>query len=142
MNIQYTVLKPGSIILKKKYNWFKCLWAKLFKKVLPYNDFTMFGGPCDLVNTFGKKTDAILVEPKKNYSKKEIKALFNVLDFKDDIAVSSDNSISVQDLFAAINAIRVETFPENTKDLQAFLNSKYYIIKPLADEKTWSEYIL
>lgn len=142
MNIQYIVLKPGSIVLNKKYNWFKRFWAKLFKKVLPYNDFTIFGGPCDLVNTFSKKTEAILVEPKKNYSKKEIKTLLSVLDFKDDVAVSPDSSVSVQDLFTAINAVRVGTFPEGTEDLQAFLNSKYYNIKSLADEKTWSEYIL
>lgn len=142
MNIQYIVLKPGSIIINKKYNWFKRLWAKLFKKVLPYNDFIIFGGPCDLVNTFSKKTEAFLIEPKKDYNKKEIKILLNVLDFKDDIAVSPKSSVSVQDLFTAINAIRVNTFPENTKDLQAFLNSKYYNIKPLADEKNWSEYIL
>lgn len=140
--MQYVVLKPGSVVLNKKYNWFKRLWAKLFRKVLPYNDFTMFGGSCDLVNTFSKKTEAILVEPKKNYSKKEIKILLNILDFGDDVAVSQDTPVSIQDLFAAINAVRVGTFPEGTKDLQAFLNSKYYNIKSLADEKTWSEYIL
>lgn len=140
MNIQYVTLKPGCVLLYKKYNWFKRFWAKLSKKVLPYNHFIIFKDSCDLVNTFSKNTD-VIAEPKKNYSKKEINTLEKILEFKGDIATSSEEGIKIEDLFAAINVIRTNTFSDNTNDLQAFLNSKYYNIRELSNEKNWNEYI-
>ena len=44
-------------------------------------------------------------------------------------------------LKAAINIIRTNTFSDNTNDLQAFLNNKYYNIRELSNEKNWNEYI-
>lgn len=141
MNIQYVTLKPGCVLLCKKYNWFKRFWAKLSKKVLPYNHFVIFKDSCDLVNAYSKNTDVIIAEPKKNYSKKEISTLEKILEFNGDIATSLEEGIKIEDLFAAINVIRTNTFSDNTNDLQAFLNSKYYNIRELSNEKNWNEYI-
>lgn len=72
MNIQYVTLKPGCVLLCKKYNWFKRFWAKLSKKVLPYNHFVIFKNSCDLVNTFSKNTDIIIAEPKRTIVRKRL----------------------------------------------------------------------
>ena len=73
--------------------------------------------------------------------KKELKRLNTIVDSsKEEGDWLSSNKATVADLFTAINCVRPDTF-ENTKDLDAFLDNKYYTIKDLADEQNWSEYI-
>ena len=72
MNIQYVTLKPGCVLLCKKYNWFKRFWAKLSKKVLPYNHFIIFKDSCDLVNVFSKIQTLLLLNLKRTIVRKRL----------------------------------------------------------------------
>lgn len=139
--MEYMSIKQGSILLQRDYNWIVRLWYKIRKKNLKYNKFIIFTADCDLVSIQGERKDAIVAEPKKAYSKKELKRLNTIVDSsKEEGDWLSSNKATVADLFTAINCVRPDTF-ENTKDLDAFLDNKYYTIKDLADEQNWSEYI-
>lgn len=147
MSVQYLVAKPGSILLKKNYNWFKRLWAKITKKELPYNYFIIFFEEIDVINRDrSKRLESALVEPKKQYSKRELRALKVLCDAEDgwkSIYNSFYNldGLRVADLFCAINVVRPNTFEDGKRELNDFLSSKYYISKRLSDEKIWNEYI-
>lgn len=139
--MEYMSIKPGSVLLQRDYNWIVRLWYKIRKKNLKYNKFIIFTDDCDLVSIQGERKDAVVAEPKKAYSKKELKRLNTIVDSsKEEGDWLSSNKATVADLFTAINCVRPDTF-ENTKDLDAFLDNKYYTIKDLADEQNWSEYI-
>lgn len=142
MNIEYMTIKPGSILLQKDYNWIVKLWYKLVKKELKFNKFTIFTTDCDLINIHGEHRDAVIAEPKKAYSKKELKRLNTFIDSskKEEGDWLSSDKATVSDLFIAINCVRPDTF-ESKNNLNAFLDNKYYNIKELSDEANWSEYI-
>lgn len=144
MNIEYITINSGAILLQKDYTWMRKLWYKLRRKQLPYNHFTLFGSECALINVWGKKSDSVVVEPKKAYSKKELRHLISLISTnnadKEDWLSSHD--IKSKDLFIIINAVRPGTFNDNETLLNALLNNKYYNIRVLADEQNWNEYIL
>ncbi len=143
MNIQYITLNPGSILLQKDYSWFKKFWYKLRGKELPYNYFTLFGTESALINVWGKNTTSIVVEPKKGYSKKELKNLINIITNcnKDKDEWLSSFDATTKDLFITINAVRPGTFSDEETKLNSLLSSKYYNTRVLADECNWNEYI-
>lgn len=141
MNIEYMTIKPGSILLQKDYNWIVKLWYKIRNKRLKYNRFTIFTDDCNLINIHGELKEAIVAEPKKSYSKRELKRLNTIIDSSEEEGDwLSSNKATIADLFTAINCVRPDTF-EDTKDLDVFLYNKYYSIKDLTDEKNWSKYI-
>lgn len=142
MNIEYMTIKPGSILLQKDYSWLTRIWYKLIGKKLKFNAFTIFTNDCDLVNVHGERSESIVVEPKKAYSKKELKRLNTIINDskKEDGDWLSSNKATILDLFTAINCVRPDTI-EDSKELDALLSNKYYITKKLSDEANWNEYI-
>lgn len=144
MNVKYITLNPGSLLLQKDYTWIKKAWYKLRNKELPYNYFTLFGDECAVIDIYGKHSKTLVVEPKKAYSKKEIKALDTLIKTNTDFDWAdwfSSFEGKTRDLFTIINAIRPGTFSDNETNLEALLNSKFYNVKRLSDEQNWSEYI-
>lgn len=142
MSIQYITIKPGSILLCKNYNWLQKSWAYLTKKKLQFNQSTLFAEESKLLRIRHNHSSVIL-EPKKIYSKKELKNLLTVVQ-----ATTGNPSITwltgnrkENNLFVTINAIRPNTFKEKETDLEAFTNSKYYNIITLAKNDIWNEYI-
>lgn len=143
MNIQYTQLKPGAVLLSKHYNWFQKGLAYLTRKALPFNHATLFAEESMLLKIRETHT-SVIAEPKKIYSKKELKTLLTLVsDTTEDKEITwvtgskKDNT----NLFAIINAIRPNTFKDKEANLNAFIDSKYYNTISLADDKVWSEYI-
>ena len=143
MNIQYITINPGAILLQKDYGWLKKFWYKLRGKELPYNYFTLFGDECALINVFGNNSGSVVVEPKKSYSKKELKSLLTLIitNSKDkDTWLSSWDACS-SDLFTLINTVRPGTFGDKESKLNALLDSRFYNVKELANVTNWNEYI-
>ena len=115
-------LPAGSVVLTKTYNiWerFKAWWNKT---ELPYNDgwIDPFGG-CrfSYKNTFWTKHDVFTFTPKKQYSKKEMVKLFEIV-----LPAIIANG-SVEGLLT-INLVRPETVKGKTLE-ELFDNNKYYI---------------
>lgn len=143
MIIKCIEIKPGSILLQKKYNWFQRIWARFKKRNLPYNYFLLFGDYAAIADTNSKRSESVLVEPKKEYNKRESKQVLSLVitnnKFEDEWLNSED--ICTRDLFTIINTVRPNTVSEDTS-LGELLNNKYYNIRELANEQNWDEYIL
>lgn len=143
MNIQYTQLKPGAVLLSKQYNWFQKALAYITKKELPFNHATLFAEEASLLKIREHHT-SVIAEPKKIYSKKELKSLLTIVkDTTGDKEVTwiTGDKKNSDNLFAIINAIRPNTFKDKEANLNAFIDSKYYNTINLANGNVWSEYI-
>ena len=116
-------LPAGSVVLVKSYNlWerFKAWWKK---KDLPYNDgwIDPLGGAQFLYkNTFWTKHDVFTFTPKKQYSKKEMVKLFEIV-----LPAILTNDNPVEGLLT-INLVRPETVKGKTLE-ELFDNNKYYV---------------
>lgn len=115
--MRYTELKPGMLLLERRYNIIKKLVYKLFKKELPFNQMTITLG--NMIHDNG----GVFYEPKKEYSKIEINKLGILLD---------DASLSVVDI---INTIRPKTITNVTQfKIDDITKNKYY--RRVDDEET------
>ena len=105
----YTELKPGTLLLEKRYNIIKRLVYRLLKKELQYNRMTITSGNIMCTNS------GVFYEPKKEYSKVEISKLNILLD---------DASLSVVDI---INMIRPKTITNTVWfRIDDITKNKYY----------------
>ena len=115
--MRYTELKPGMLLLEKKYNMFVKLVNKLLKRELPYNRMTLTMGNLIYDN------NGVFYTPKKEYSKVEIAKLEILM---------NDASLSVVDI---INTIRPKTITNvTTFKINDITKNKYYRL--VDDEET------
>lgn len=115
--MRYTELKPGMLLLEKKYNIFVKLVNKLLKRELPYNRMTLTMG--NLI----PDNNGVFYTPKKEYSKVEIAKLEILM---------NDASLSVVDI---INTIRPKTITNvTTFKINDITKNKYYRL--VDDEET------
>lgn len=115
--MRYTELKPGMLLLEKKYNMFVKLVNKLLKRELPYNRMTLTVG--NLIHD----NNGVFYTPKKEYSKVEIAKLEILM---------NDASLSVVDI---INTIRPKTITNvTTFKINDITKNKYYRL--VDDEET------
>lgn len=134
--IDYIKIKAGSILLWKEYSPLKKLWAKITRKTLPYNQIALFIDSCDYIGN--PKEDLVLLELKKNYSKKEINKLSILIGNE----YFEDFSAKVDDLCSILNIVRPNTFNENYNSIIDLLNgNKYYTIKNLKNAEEWKEFL-
>lgn len=126
-----TIVKPGSVLLYKKYGWFKKLLSKIIRRRLPFNAFMMFDEQTYFI--FNAISNCILVEPIKAYSKKEATTITNI--------VGNQQLTDKRDLFVIINAVRPNTFSDTEDQVEKLLHNKYYKIIDINDEANHSEYI-
>ena len=125
--IEINNLPAGSLILIKRYNIFKRLYAKLFKKQLKYNEVWLDpvgNNSFEFKDTALTKHDVTTFVPKKKYSKEEIMKLFEVLlsgmlSAKDDV-----------EAILLINLVRPKTFEGSTLE-ELLDNNRYYNKKEL-----------
>lgn len=133
-SIDYLPIKAGSILLRKQYGFFKRMWSKLTGKNLPYNEITLFVNECDYIGN--PKEDSVLLELKKNYSKKEINKLSTITDNK----YFEDYSSNVGELCSVLNIIRPNTFKEDCNSTRELIEiNKYYTVKNLKNAESWKE---
>lgn len=128
MEIEKLILKPGTIILWKKYNPFIKLWSKIRYKSLPYNKYTILKNEVELL-TLGTIKDVILLIPLKSYNKLEIAKLKK-------IAPKDNNYTTWEDFICTVNAIRKNTFDLN----ENILENKYYEVCPLNEKLDYTIY--
>jgi len=103
-------IKPGTILLEKKYNVIKKMIAWLFKKELPYNKIHL------AIEKIGK-LNSVYYTPKKEYSKVEIAKLDILLE---------DASLSIVEI---INLIRPNTITNvDTFKVNDITKNKYYAL--------------
>lgn len=125
--MKYLNIKPGSIIVYKKYNLLKCWWSKLMRKELPFNKYSIyFGASSMFVETTNIKVKDeyryVILEPIKPYSKKEEKAL--ELEVVEHVMMNNDS----KDVFSVINIIRPCTIDAESFTINGLLKNKYYRI--------------
>ena len=107
--MRYTEVKPGVLLLEKKYNIFIRLVNKLLKRELPYNCMTL------TMDNLLHDDKAVFYTPKKEYSKVEIAKLEVLME---------DASLSVVDI---INTIRPKTITNTTTfKINDITKNKYY----------------
>lgn len=110
-------IKPGTLLLEKKYNIVKSLVYKLLRKELPYNHLTITLG--NIIHD----NKGIYYTPKKEYSKLEKDKLEILLE---------DMSLPIVDI---INLIRPKTVSNPSKfKIEDITRNKYY--KRLNGEET------
>ena len=115
--MRYTEVKPGMLLLEKKYNMFVKLVNKLLKRELPYNRMTLTMG--NLIHD----NNGVFYTSKKEYSKVEIAKLEILM---------NDASLSVVDI---INTIRPKTITNvATFKINDITKNKYYRL--VDDEET------
>lgn len=104
IKFKYVNLKTGSILLWKKYNWFKKLIYKLRKKELPYNRIILID--TDIEYCYSSILHDIKVyTPIKQYSKNESSRLKRFISNSDEKPICDWNEI-----ICLINAVRPKTF--------------------------------
>lgn len=128
MEIEKLILKPGTIVLWKKYNPFIKLWSKIRYRKLPYNKYTILKDEIELL-TLGTLKDVILMIPLKSYSKIEIERLKKV-------APKDNNYNNWEEFINTVNKVRKNTFDiyEN------ILESKYYEVCTLNEKLDYTIY--
>lgn len=135
-------IKAGSILLYRKYNWLSKLWNKLCGKELPYNKFTPFCQETVLYNSSNVDKqwclDCILLEPKKNYSSKEVAQFYLAKQY----IVNNYNKISpdFEDVQVIINSVRPETI-DITTDVTKLVDNRFYRTRRLNDASEYEEYL-
>lgn len=144
MTIKYITVAPGAIYITKRYNIFRRLWAKITRKELPYNEFTLFLESGEMIaDETWPKDMGILIEPKKQYSKKEMTILRGGLnrDADDYEGIIIEENMSTIELFKTLNSIRPDTFADDEANLAALLDNKYYKSTVLSEVNNWNEHI-
>ena len=115
-------LPAGSVMLAKSYTLWERFKAWITKKNLPYNDgwIDPFGG-CQFSykNTMWTKHDVVAFAPKKQYSRKEMSKLFDIV--LPAIIASND---PIEGLLT-INLVRPDTLKGKTLE-ELFDDNKYY----------------
>lgn len=145
MKFRFTTLKPGSILVCRQYNIFKYLWYRIRKKALPKNKFILFTDTIDLLDTFPTNSDAVILEPKKNYSNRE-KRILNKLakeyTNEDDIYSIAFKGKKAVDMVNLVNKVRPLSIPSDTSNVkyEDFCTNIYnnYHVKPISKKELWS----
>lgn len=120
--VEVNGLPAGSVVLAKTYNLWDRFKAFVCKKNLPYNDgwIDPTGGNKFLYeDTLWTKHNVFVFTPKKQYSKKEIVKLFEIV-----LPAILTCKEPVEGLLA-INLVRPDTLKGNTLE-ELFDNNKYY----------------
>ena len=118
MTINLLDIKPGTLLIYKHHSLIKELFYKLLKKETSFNRIEIVPEECT-ISQFEGIDDMLILNPKRLYSKAEIKTLKNYLE---------DNCIDagkVSTVIKAINTVRPDTFPENAS-INDIINSTYY----------------
>lgn len=117
-------IKVGSVLLWKKYNLFKRIWAWLTNKKLPYNRATLWNTAEEGVLVYGG-TNHKLYDLVKPYNNKELKKLEN---FATTTTISEFISDSEDSIELIINCIRPNTISadSNAVDGDYLAGNKYY----------------
>lgn len=142
MTLRFKTLKPGSLIISKRYNIFKRLWYKLLKKELPYNTITLFTNTTSIFDIYHEDSPEILMELKKDYTKEELKHLTSLIEEyteqRDVTAISFKKKKDKEQLAIILNLIRPRSInlDLNTEQFKNVLYKNYYV-KRLAEEKKW-----
>lgn len=135
-------IKAGSILLYRKYGWLSRLWYKMRGKELPYNKFTPFSQETVLYNdnSINKRwcAECILLEPKKNYSSKEVAQFY----LAKQTIVNNYKKISpdFEDVQVMINSVRPDTI-EITTDVTKLVDNRFYKTRRLNDASEYEEYL-
>ena len=146
MTLNFKTLKPGSMIISKRYNIFKRLWYKLLKKELPYNGIVLFTYNTMVMDTYDDKSTDILLELKKDYTKDELSLLTTLLIDEsrenDFYAVSFKGEKEISKLITILNTVRayaIRNIPVSKEDLILHDTKlrKYYYVNKLSEEKNW-----
>ena len=123
--IEFNDLPAGAIVLCKRYNLWEKFKALVTRKKLKYNDAWVdpFGGSSFLfVDTLWTKHKVFTFTPKKQYGKKEVLQLFDIV--LPAMLMSQDPTEAI----LKINLVRPNTFDGST--LEELLDgNKYYIKK-------------
>lgn len=142
MTLRFKTLKPGSLILSKRYNIFKKLWYKIFKKYLPLNTITIFVNTTCILDVYRENSPETLLELKKNYSNSELVKLIGMLEEytgeSDITTISFKNKRDKQWLANTLNSIRPNSISLDSEE-ETFKKNLYknYYVKRLAEEKNW-----
>ena len=142
MTLRFKTLKPGSLIISKRYNVFKRLWCKLLKKELPYNTITLFTNTTSIFDIYREDSPEILMELKKDYTKEELKHLTSLIEEcteqRDITAISFKKKKDKEQLAVILNLIRPRSInlDLNAEQFKNILYKNYYV-KRLAEEKKW-----
>lgn len=146
MTLNFKTLKPGSMIISKRYNIFKRLWYKLLNKELPYNQVVLFTYDTCIMDTYSESSTDILLEPKRNYTKDEVNLLTILLlnegEGENSYAVKFKGDKELAKLYTILNTTRsfsINSIPVSKKDLILHDTKirKNYHVKQLAEEKDW-----
>ena len=142
MTLRFKTLKPGSLILSKRYSLFKRLWYKLRKKDLQYNTITLFTSNVSIFDTYNENSSETLIELKKNYSKEELARLTSLIEEytneRDVTVISFKRRADKQELADILNSIRPNSLLIDSS-FEKFKKNLYknYHVKRLAEEKKW-----
>ena len=142
MTLRFKTLKPGSLILSKRYSLFKRLWYKLRKKDLQYNTITLFTSNVSIFDTYNENSSETLIELKKNYSKEELARLTSLIEEytneRDITVISFKRRADKQELADILNSIRPNSLLIDSS-FEKFKKNLYknYHVKRLAEEKNW-----
>lgn len=146
MTLNFKTLKPGSMIISKRYNIFKRLWYKLLKRELPYNRITLFTYNTSVMDVYSEKSTDLLLELKKDYTKDEVSLLTTLLidDGKEEdfYTVSFKGEKEINELLTILNTVRsyaIKNIPVSKEDLILHDTKlrKYYYVNKLSEEKNW-----
>lgn len=110
-------IKPGSIILWKKYSRVREWFYKLINKDLPYNDCRLMVNRVEHVTVECDKY--LIIEPRKQYSKLEQVLLRDASELVSTITIGIDKLIP-------INVVRPNTVNFNILTLDNMKDNKYY----------------
>lgn len=111
-------IKPGTLLIYKNHCLMKELFYKLFKKEVPFNRIEIIPEECT-ISQFEDADNVLILNPKRLYSKAEIKTLKNYFEN------NCIDSKKVSTVIKAINTVRPDTFPENAS-IDDIINSTYY----------------
>lgn len=147
MTLRFKTVKPGTLMVCKRYNVFTILWYKLRKKELPYNFVNLFINKVSIVDVYNDKSTEVLLEPKKEFTNQDVNKLLGILDtyyydVKDKgvigFKISKNKDMSI--LSDVLDKIRPSSFNMiNFKDFNISdrkVREKYYVTK-LAEERNW-----
>lgn len=118
ITFNWNKLKPGDLVLYKKYNLFKHILYILLNKELPYNKVDIITNDTTIA-VFSDSDEIKFLSPKKSYSKNEIKMLNNIA------KTTSIDTNKTKDIIETVNEIRPNTLPENAT-ISDIMNSTYY----------------
>lgn len=123
--IEFNNVPAGTLVLCKRYNLWERFKAWVTRKKLPYNDAWIdpFGKSNFLfADTFWTKHNVFTFTPKKQYGKKEILQLFDVV--LPAMLLSQDPAEAV----LKVNLVRPNTFSGSTLE-ELLDDNKYYTKK-------------